>query len=484
VSANALPDLEGPERFDAIVVGAGLAGLVAAVRAQELGSRVLLVDRAEEPSSESNTVLSGGGVHLALLPMRTEDAVLRERIATSTAGGEISQPLVDAVIDGRHAALGWIADQGVQLAQDADTVYRLNLLPYRPLEGVASWRDRGPDRALSVLRARLGKLGGTILAGATARELIVARGGGVTAAVVRHGRHDRTIHARAVLLADGGFQADPALLRRHIGPTADRIKLRASSGGTGDGLRMSAALGAKLVNLAYFYGHLLHRDSLHDDRLWPYPQLDGLLPAGLLVGRNGRRFADEGLGGIATANVAARLEDPLATWLVTDDAGWAGFRPKAPTVRAASYDDPVAYFERAGARVVTAGSIRELAAAIDMDADALDQTMAAFDTALGAGTLAELPIPRTGRAARIVRPPFRAVPVTPAITFTMGGPLTDGSGRVLDADERPIPGLFAAGSTAGGLQGGPRGGYVGGLAPALIFGFLAGARMAAEVARS
>jgi succinate dehydrogenase/fumarate reductase flavoprotein subunit len=55
----------------------------------------------------------------------------------------------------------------------------------------------------------------------------------------------------------------------------------------------------------------------------------------------------------------------------------------------------------------------------------------------------------------------------------MGGLLVDGYARVLDLDERPIRGLFAAGGTMGGLHGGPRGGYVGGLSSALVFGLLA-----------
>jgi fumarate reductase flavoprotein subunit len=60
------------------------------------------------------------------------------------------------------------------------------------------------------------------------------------------------------------------------------------------------------------------------------------------------------------------------------------------------------------------------------------------------------------------------MPICAAITNTMGGILVDGHGRVLDKNDKPIPGLYAAGSTVGGLDGGPHAGYVGGLIKAVI----------------
>ena len=69
---------------------------------------------------------------------------------------------------------------------------------------------------------------------------------------------------------------------------------------------------------------------------------------------------------------------------------------------------------------------------------------------------------------RIRTAPFYAMPICAAITNTMGGIVVDGDARVLDKNDKPIPGLYAAGSTVGGLDGGPHAGYVGGLIKATI----------------
>src|SRR6202008_4790030 len=79
---------------------------------------------------------------------------------------------------------------------------------------------------------------------------------------------------------------------------------------TGDGLRMAQAVGAATVGMDCFYGHLLSRDAMTNERLWPRPYVDALAVAGILVDGAGRRVADEGEGGVYLANAVARLEDP------------------------------------------------------------------------------------------------------------------------------------------------------------------------------
>ena len=80
---------------------------------------------------------------------------------------------------------------------------------------------------------------------------------------------------------------------------------------------------------------------------------------------------------------------------------------------------------------------------------------------------------RTGKP-KVLRAPFYGLRVVSGITFTMGGILINGRGEALDEDEKPIPGLYAAGDAIGGLMGGYRGGYTGGLMQAAVTGILAG----------
>ena len=85
-------------------------------------------------------------------------------------------------------------------------------------------------------------------------------------------------------------------------------------------------------------------------------------------------------------------------------------------------------------------------------------------------------------AHTIDKPPFYAVPLCAGITVTSGGLCVDGRARVLDTDEKPIVGLYAAGSAVGGLEGGPRTGYVGGLIKAFAIGRIAGREIASGLA--
>ena len=465
--------------FDVVVVGAGLAGTVGALRAQELGCRTLLIDKAAEPGAQSNTVLSGGNLHVAYTHLLSPSPRLRQRIQETTSGGTVDNVVVDSFIRSRIRAHRWLVDLGIGFESDPTAEWRLWFSPYRPLVGLPSWRGRGPDVALRHLRQRLENRGGTVIGGATGIEFIPDRHRRIAGIAIRHRRTVVDVPARSVLLADGGFQANPRLITTHIGRFADRMKLRATPTGTGDALLMAEPFRASVIGPQHFYGHLLHRDALYDDRLWPYPDIDPLLATGILINQSGSRYADEGLGGVAMANATSRLSDPRGSWVVADSAGWRALRPAKAD--GGPFDDRIGYFTSVGARVFTGSTLEALAEQIGIDGRSLLDTVAGLNGAFDEERLSRLAVPRTLLPARLECPPFHALPVVPGITFTMGGLLTGRSAQVLDRDRVPVPGLFAAGATMGGLQGGPSGGYVGGLAPALVFGFLAGEGVAQSV---
>jgi fumarate reductase flavoprotein subunit len=135
----------------------------------------------------------------------------------------------------------------------------------------------------------------------------------------------------------------------------------------------------------------------------------------------------------------------------------------------------------AGATLHRAATIAELAGAIHLAPQVLQDTVDQYNAALDAGTLRNLTPPRSDKYKPwpIRTPPFYAMPLCAAITNTMGGIAVDGDGRVLDTNDRPIRGLFAAGSTIGGLNGGPHAGYVGGLINATL-GLLAAEKIAGK----
>ena len=104
--------------------------------------------------------------------------------------------------------------------------------------------------------------------------------------------------------ADGGFQSSPEHLAKFITPVPSKLFQRNAESGTGDGLRMAAAAGADLRGMDRFYGHLLSIDAPHRERLWPYPYLDALVVAGILIGPDGKRFCDEGWAGFTPSTVS------------------------------------------------------------------------------------------------------------------------------------------------------------------------------------
>jgi fumarate reductase flavoprotein subunit len=255
------------------------------------------------------------------------------------------------------------------------------------------------------------------------------------------------------------------------------VRLRATPSATGDGIRMAEEAGAALTELAGFYGHVLSRDAMTDDRLWPYPNIDVCATAAIVVDGTGKRFVDEGRGAVFVTNAIARLPDPLSATVVMNQRIWeeVGTSGVAP---------PNGNLVENGGTLIEAPDLAALAARIGVPPDALAETVAGYNAALDAGTPDRLdPTRSTGRhtAHRIDDGPYLAIPVCAGLTNTMGGIRIDAAARVLDNADAPLPGLYAAGSSTGGLEGGPNVGYVGGIAKAFILGLIAGETAAADV---
>jgi fumarate reductase flavoprotein subunit len=196
--------------------------------------------------------------------------------------------------------------------------------------------------------------------------------------------------------------------------------------------------------------------------------MDTLAGGAILVDRSGRRFIDEGLGGIAHSNAIARLDDPLAVTAIFDHVIWE------TTGRAELVPQP--QLVAAGGTLISAPDLATLAQKIGVPAQTLQQTIEAYNKAVSADQGDRLDPPRTsGRmfgesrnagkrvsGAPVAAPPYYAVPLAVGISYTMGGIEIDAQARVIGRNGEPIPGLFAAGSCTGGVEGGPLGGYIGG----------------------
>jgi fumarate reductase flavoprotein subunit len=255
-------------------------------------------------------------------------------------------------------------------------------------------------------------------------------------------------------------------LRRRLEERQGRVLMRHAGTARGDGLKMAEASGAALVHLERFYGHLLSREAMENEGLWPYPQIDAVAVAGIVVDGVGRRILDEGLGGISISNNLARLDDPLCGTVICDAAMWE-------TAGKAAQIPPNPQLLAGGGTLHHADTLGALAEAASLLPEALTETVATYNAAVCDGTIAALSPPRSTRGGQpkpIDTPPFFAIPICTGITNTMGGIAIDNHGRVKRPDGSVIAGLYAAGGATGGLEGGGALGYVGGLIKACVFG--------------
>ncbi len=459
-------------KTDLVVVGAGLAGLSAACRATQLGLRVVVLEEGTSDEYECNSRISGGNLHVAHCDPRSAPEDLAARIREIT-GGHAREDLVELVSTQAARAVAWLGSMGARLGRRGEGSWQSAVLVPIGEQGPGlSWRGRGGDVTLHELAARLRSAGGDLLLGRHAVGLLW-EGEAVAGVDVATPDGQEAIRASSVLLADGGFQSDRTLLARFVMRDPSRVRLRAARTARGSGMRFAIDAGADLWWPNMFYGCLLHREALADERLWPYPMLDQLAIGGFVVDREGRRFVDEGRGGPFIANAVARLDDPLSATVICGADVWERDGRKGLFA-------PNPNLERCGAVVRSGESLEEVARLSGIEAGGLRTTADAYNAALASGDGRQLAIPRSAPsgtndgqffapATPVVRPPFYAIPVCVGITYTTGGPTIDGRARVLRGGA-PVGGLYAAGATSGGLEGGPTAGYVSGLMKALITG--------------
>ncbi|MEY9211744.1 FAD-dependent oxidoreductase [Thermobifida halotolerans] len=524
--------------YDVVVLGTGAAGLTAALAAASNGASVGLFEKADRVGG--TTALSGGIVWLPGNRHAAEAGVddSREKALTylgSLSNGSMRPEMVEAFVDNVAPTLDWL---------DRETPLRLRLVPrypdYHPehpgglpgggrslepalfdTRGLGPWRDRlvGSPRRLRIseipsgggtgviapelMRRRteasqegLGRgLVAALLQGCLDRSIeprtgmraveLLVDGGRVTGVRFESGQESREVRARrAVIIATGGFEHDPALVRDLLhGPLAHPPGV---SSNTGDGLRMAMRVGARLggVHEAWWVPVVL----VPGEDGTPVPTLllrERTLPGTLMVNARGRRFANEAanynaLGAVfRTFDIASFSYANVPAWLVLDDACVKRYGVFGTAAGAGAPD-----------WVRRADTLEDLAERIGVPADALVATVARFNDHVRAGHdpdfhrgesvydgwCGDQTYYGTPRATlgSVATGPFHAVPVHPSALGTKGGPSTTPDGQVIRADDTPIEGLYAVGNAMAAPTGMVYGGAGGTLGPAVVFAHLAG----------
>lgn len=464
-------------QFDVVTIGGGLAGMVTASRAAQLGLKAAVLEQETDERYRCNSRWTTGVFSVMGKPARAPAEDIAANIMKGTDG--TAKPELAQIIGANAGrAADWLMQEGMRfVAVTTPGGRQLMLGPPRRFKEGLDWEGRGGDWLLRKFEEHLENRGGQLLRGTHVESLLMDGGRCVGVNAVRNGQPVR-IAARAVAIADGGFQANAEMVKRYIAPRPDRLLVRAAPGGRGDGIRMAEAVGAALGGFGGFYGHIHHIDAMKNDRLWPYPHFDAMAEVSMLVAADGKRFTDEGLGGVYMTNDVARLRDPLSSFVIYDDAMWKGEPGKAPPVAV----NP--FLLSGGGWMHSAPDLKSLAEKAGLPAEALMQTVREYNEAVQNNRVAELKPARTTTRFKplpIVTPPFHAVPLCAGITQSMGGVEINGHGQALRPDGSPIEGLYTVGAPVSGIEGGPRVGYAGGLCKGFVLGLVAAEHMASVI---
>ena len=490
---------------DIVIVGAGGAGMTAAITAAEAGRSVVIVESqamvggnsvratggmnaADTPNQDENEFTEAAGVEKTLQTAASEwadhevitalaatvaeqwaeyqanpvgyfDSAELMELDTLIGGHGINDPaLVETLCTNSADAIAWLGEQGIELtsvgAAGGASVKRI----HRPLDDEGLVISVG-SYIIPRLQSKCEELGVEILLNTTANKILTdADGAAVGIEATDKNGAAVTVNAKAVILATGGFGANLDMVVEYKPDLAGFMTTNAP-GAQGQGIDMAVAIGAGTVDMDQIQIHpTVEYNSSH-------LITEGLRGDGaILVNTEGKRFIDE----VATRDVvsAAEIAQPGSfSWLIIDQdmvdvsSVIQGYIENGYTFSGETYE--------------------ELAEAIELDPAVFAETMNNWNAAVAAGVDEEFG--RTSFVDPLDTAPFYAIKVTAGIHHTMGGLTINPQTQVLAGDGTVIDGLYAAGEVTGGVHGGNR---LGGTAVAdfVVFGRIAGEQAAAYAA--
>jgi tricarballylate dehydrogenase len=487
--------------FDVIVVGAGNAAFCAALAAREQGASVVMLEAAPEEESGGNSRFTAGSMRVVyngvddiktLVPDLTEEEIATSDFGTYTQDqffddmARVTQDranpdLVELLVTRSFDTLNWMRSKGVRFIP----IYGRQAFKidgkFKFWGGLTLDAVGGGSGLVTMLAAAARKQGIEILYQTRALDLL-SDGIRVDGVRVRQQGRIRELRGKSVVLASGGFEANPEWRTRYLGPGWDLAKVRGTRFNVGDGIRMALEIGASPCgNWSGCHAVGWERNAPEFGDLAVGDQFQKhSYPFSIMVNASGKRFLDEGAD--FRNYTYARygrviLEQPgQFAWQI--------------------FDQKVKHLQRDEYKIrqitkVTASTIEELAGKLEgVDAAEFVKTVAEYNRAVRAdipfnpnvkdGRKTEgLAVNKNNWANTIDQPPYEGYAVTCGITFTFGGLRITTNGEVLNTDYQPIRGLYAAGELVGGLfyfnyPGGT------GLTSGSVFGRIAGASAGRE----
>lgn len=436
---------------DVVVVGAGAAGMTAAIKAAEAGAKVLVVEKqgflGGGDSMFSSTSIRVGGSRFQPEESQSAQAFYEylEAQALKYRPDVCDLEAVRIYADRSGELVDWLTDLGAPYGTIVPSSFSI-----KTLDGSAP----GPHN-IRVMSERLEALGVESRVNTRATSILM-EGGKAVGVAVEDPNGSYEIRADATIICTGGYSNNLDLVAQYAPDWLNRPTTGASSC-TGDGILMAEAIGAKITNMdqvkANALCYVLGGVGI---------SLTAITDYAVLVNHQGQRFMNERGGTVIGRAEQLMKQSGNEAYAIFDQTVIDELK------LIAGYNSSGYFF--------SADTFEELAAQLDVDKDAFLATMEAYQEAgkTGFDEAFEKEI-----YDPIDTPKYYAALVTPSMQSTYGGITVDHSCRVLDTNDRVIPGLYAAGATSGhGCCAGEVGAA---LIVAFVYGAIAGETAAAEI---
>ena len=412
------------ETVDVLVVGSGISGMVAGITAAEKGSNVLIIEKqgmlVAGDSMNISTGITAGGSRL-IKQLGIENATAKDYAdflvkQAATKKVPINEKNVRAYAMRGGELVDWLMDLGVPFGRfQKDKWFHITK------DGSAP----GPH----IVRALSKKIADDNINYRLNSQVVdlLMKDGKVVGATVKTGAGSYKVNAKAVVMATGGFSASHELVKKWapewVGrPTTGAVSL------TGDGILMAQKVGAQTVAMQEIKANYLCHPLTARDGV----SLTAITPYNILINHEGKRFVDEGHASINFKSRAMMKQTGHEAYAIVDQTAMDNLKLMRNYAAAG-------YF-------VKANTVEELASKLKVDQKAFIKTMKDYMAACQAGK-----DPEFNRRIQypIAKAPFYAALVTPSMQSTYGGIKTDEKAQALNADNKPIAGLYAAGATSG-----------------------------------
>lgn len=488
------------EKFDVIVVGAGNAALCAAIAAAEGGAKVLVLEKASLEERGGNSLFTAGGfrfVHSGIEDVRKDvlvdlsDAEV-EQIVLPPLPEELFYEDLNRVTENQTDPM--LADLLIGRSRETMVWMRSHGVRFIPMFGRQSYKVEGKHHfyggvnieavgggwgLVDSLIKRVEKLGIEIRYGTGLRSLLQDQKGAVRGVRVMGPDGYADVDGKSVVLACGGFEANPRMRVAYLGAGWESCRVRGTRHNTGDGIQAALDIGAQAFG-GWSSAHAVQWDISappFGDRVVLDNFQKHSYPIGIIVNMDGQRFVDEGAD-FRNHTYAKYGREVMK-------------QPKRAAVQV--FDSKTIDMVRDEYRIkqvtkFTSDTLEGLAQGLGIDKDTFVQTVKDFNAACQPGKYNPAVLdgvktkgispPKSNWALPLDKAPYTGFVVTCGITFTFGGLRIDEAGAVQDTTEHTISGLFAAGELVGGIF---YGNYLGGagLMSGAVFGRLAGTSAAA-----